>query len=117
MEWRDGMAGRVTYPALSDETGGPPPCTLHAASMGNMIMKKIVAVLVAGLALATAACSKPAEDAAMMADTTAVAEQPMAAESDAMAADGDAMAPAGDAMAPKDDAMAPKGDAMAPSGN
>jgi len=43
-------------------------------------MKKIALVAVAGLALATAACSKPAEEASTEADTTAVAEEPMAVE-------------------------------------
>jgi hypothetical protein len=63
-----------------------------------MTMKKIALVAVAGLALATAACSKPAEEAATEADTTAVAEEPMAVETpaaDAMAAE----TPAADAMA------------------
>ncbi|WDA40262.1 hypothetical protein [Erythrobacter sp. BLCC-B19] len=46
-------------------------------------MKKIALVAVAGLALATAACSKPAEEAATEADTSAVAEEPMAAETPA----------------------------------
>lgn len=46
-------------------------------------MKKIALVAVAGLALATAACSKPAEEAATEADTTAVAEEPMAADTPA----------------------------------
>ncbi len=46
-------------------------------------MKKIALVAVAGLALATAACSKPAEEAATEADTTAVTEEPMAAETPA----------------------------------
>ncbi len=54
-------------------------------------MKKTFA-LVAVLALATAACSKPAEEAATEADTTAVAEEPMAAETPAADATGDAMA-------------------------
>lgn len=54
-------------------------------------MKKIALVAVAGLALATAACSKPAEEAATEADTTAVAEEPMAAETPAAEAT-DAMA-------------------------
>jgi hypothetical protein len=78
-------------------------------------MKKTFA-LVAVLALATAACSKPAEDAATEADTTAVAEEPMATETpaaDAMAAEGEAMAAEGDAMAKEGDAMAAEGDAMA----
>ncbi len=60
-------------------------------------MKKIALVAVAGLALTAAACSKPAEEAATEADTTAVAEEPMAVETPA-----DAMAvetPAADAMA------------------
>jgi hypothetical protein len=48
-----------------------------------MTMKKIALVAVAGLALATAACSKPAEEAATEADTTAVAEEPMAADTPA----------------------------------
>lgn len=69
-------------------------------------MKKTFA-LVAVLALATAACSKPAEEAAdTAADETAVTEDAMAVETpaaDAMAAEtGDAMAaetPAADAMA------------------
>ena len=55
-------------------------------------MKKIALVAVAGLALATAACSKPAEEAATEADTTAVAEEPMAAETPAADATGDAVA-------------------------
>lgn len=46
-------------------------------------MKKIALVAVAGLALATAACSKPAEEAATEADTTAVAEEPMVVETPA----------------------------------
>jgi hypothetical protein len=54
-------------------------------------MKKIALVAVAGLALATAACSKPAEDAATEADTTAVAEEPMAVETPVVEAT-DAMA-------------------------
>lgn len=61
-------------------------------------MKKIALVAVAGLALATAACSKPAEEAATEADTTAVTEDAMATETPAV----DAMAtetPAADAMA------------------
>lgn len=41
-------------------------------------MKKIALVAVAGLALATAACSKPAEEASTEADAMAVAEEPMA---------------------------------------
>ena len=55
-------------------------------------MKKIALVAVAGLALATAACSKPAEEAATEADTTAVAEEPMVAETPAADATGDAVA-------------------------
>jgi len=43
-------------------------------------MKKIALVAVAGLALATAACSKPAEEASTEADAMAVAEEPMAVE-------------------------------------
>jgi hypothetical protein len=53
-------------------------------------MKKIALVAVAGLALATAACSKPAEEAATEADTTAVTEEPAVTETpavDAMAAE------------------------------
>jgi hypothetical protein len=46
-------------------------------------MKKIALVAVAGLALATAACSKPAEEAATEADTTAVAEEPAMTETPA----------------------------------
>jgi hypothetical protein len=46
-------------------------------------MKKIALVAVAGLALATAACSKPAEEASTEADAMAVAEEPMAAETPA----------------------------------
>lgn len=76
-----------------------------SALKGNTTMKKIAALIaVAGLATVTAACSKPAEDTATEADTTAVAPDAMAtdaaapAEGDAMAAD--AAAPAeGDAMA------------------
>ena len=50
-------------------------------------MKKTFAlVAVAGLALATAACSKPAEEAATGADAMSVAEEPMAASTDAIAA-------------------------------
>lgn len=68
-------------------------------------MKKTFA-LVAVLALATAACSKPAEEAAdTAADETAVTEDAMATET-----------PAADAMAtetPAADAMAAEGDAMA----
>lgn len=45
-------------------------------------MKKIALVAVAGLALATAACSKPAEEATTEADTMTV-EEPMAAETPA----------------------------------
>jgi hypothetical protein len=67
-----------------------------------MTMKKIALVAVAGLALATAACSQPAEDANTAADTMtseepAMTETPMAAETgDAMMA---AETPAADAMA------------------
>lgn len=43
-------------------------------------MKKIALVAVAGLALATAACSKPAEEVATEADAMAVAEEPMVVE-------------------------------------
>jgi hypothetical protein len=63
-----------------------------------MTMKKIALVAVAGLAFATAACSKPAEEASTEADAMAVAEEPMAVETpaaDAMAAE----TPAADAMA------------------
>ena len=57
-------------------------------------MKKIALVAVAGLALATAACSKPAEEASTEADAMAVAEEPMAAETgDAMAAETPAAEP------------------------
>lgn len=66
-------------------------------------MKKIALVAVAGLALATAACSKPAEEAATEADTTAVAEEPMAEEAPAAE---DAMAPAEGEAAPAADAAA-----------
>lgn len=55
-------------------------------------MKKIILVAVAGLALTTAACSKPAETAATEADTTAVAEEPMAVETPMAAETPDAMA-------------------------
>jgi ABC-type glycerol-3-phosphate transport system substrate-binding protein len=47
-----------------------------------MTMKKTFA-LVAVLALATAACSKPADDAATEADTTAVTDEMMAPETPA----------------------------------
>jgi len=63
-------------------------------------MKKTFA-LVAVLALATAACSKPAEEATTEADTAAVAEEP-AAEETPMAAEGtETPAAEGDAMAPE----------------
>lgn len=55
-------------------------------------MKKIALVAVAGLALATAACSKPAEEASTEADAMAVAEEPMAVETPMAAETGDAMA-------------------------
>ncbi|ANK13885.1 hypothetical protein [Erythrobacter neustonensis] len=55
-------------------------------------MKKIALVAVAGLALATAACSKPAEEAATEADAMAVAEEPMVVETPAVDATADAMA-------------------------
>jgi hypothetical protein len=54
-----------------------------AGPIGEMTMKKIALVAVAGLALATAACSKPAEEASTEADAMAVAEEPMAAETPA----------------------------------
>jgi hypothetical protein len=76
--------------------------------IGEFTMKKTFA-LVAVLALATAACSKPAEEAATEADTTAVAEEPMAAETPA--AEGEAMA--AETPAAEGEAMAPEGDAMA----
>lgn len=60
-------------------------------------MKKIILVAAAGLALTTAACSKPAEEAATEADAMAVAEEPMVVETPAVDATADAMA--ADAMA------------------
>jgi PBP1b-binding outer membrane lipoprotein LpoB len=65
---------------------------------GEMTMKKIALVAVAGLALTAAACSKPAEEANTEADAMTATEEPMAVETPAA----DAMAtetPAADAMA------------------
>jgi hypothetical protein len=59
-----------------------------------MTMKKIALVAVAGLALTTAACSKPAEEASTEADAMAVAEEPMVAETPAAEEAAAAEAPA-----------------------
>jgi hypothetical protein len=86
-------------------------CRPAIRSYRGMPMKKNFAALVAvaGLAVATVACSPAAEE-------TAPAEDAMAAEGDAMAAEGDAMAAEGDAMAAEGDAMAAEGEAMAAEG-
>jgi hypothetical protein len=78
-------------------------------------MKKIALVAVAGLALATAACSKPAEEAApeTAADETAVAEDAMAPEAPAADAAATEAAPADAAAAPADAAAAPAEEAPA----
>jgi hypothetical protein len=62
--------------------------------LGENNMKKIAIVAVAGLALATAACSKPAEDNATAADETAVADEAMSAETPAADAAATEAAPA-----------------------
>jgi hypothetical protein len=83
--------------------------------LGENNMKKIAIVAVAGLALATAACSKPAEEAATdtAADQTSMTDEATASETPAADAAATEAAPAeGEAAAPAADASAaPAGDA------